>query len=116
MAYGLPRKNTVKTILRGSYQVQQPWDLAQLTETWYTNLAKIKFPFLQEITFGSPVHLKRCKISKDGLLPASEDLKLEREYEMKHLNNLKRQENAAEDIQLALREKQGGLRRPLPPK
>ena len=53
---------------------QQPWDLAQLTETWYTNLAKIKFPFLQEITFGSPVHLKRCKISKDGLLPASEGM------------------------------------------
>lgn len=53
-----------------------------------------------------------------GLLPVFYflDLKLEREYEMKHLNNLKRQENAAEDIQLALREKQGGLRRPLPPK
>lgn len=53
---------------------EQPWDLAQLTEIWYTNLAKIKFPFLQEITFGSPVHLKRCKISKDGLLPAAEGM------------------------------------------
>ncbi|XP_028361210.1 uncharacterized protein C4orf36 homolog [Phyllostomus discolor] len=116
MAYGLPRKNSVKTVLRGSYQVEQPWDLAQLTEIWYTNLAKIKFPFLQEITFGSPVHLKRCKIRKDGLLPTAEDIKLERESEAKHLNNLKHQENIAEEMQFSLRGKQGGLRRPLPPK
>ncbi|XP_036886906.1 uncharacterized protein C4orf36 homolog [Sturnira hondurensis] len=116
MAYGLPRKNTVKTILRGNYQVEQPWDLAQLTKIWYTNLAKIKFPFLQEIMFGGPVCLKRCKFSKDGLLPAAEDIKLERESEVKHLNNLKQQENTAKEIQFALRGKQGGLRRPLPPK
>ncbi|KAM7159607.1 uncharacterized protein C4orf36 homolog [Molossus nigricans] len=117
MAYGLPRKNTVKNILRGSYNVQQPWDLALLTESWYTKLARIKFPFLEEITFGGPVYLKKCnKMNNDGLLPSAEDVKLEREYELKRLNNLKCQENAAEEIQFALREKQGGLRRPLPPK
>ncbi|XP_054447532.1 uncharacterized protein C4orf36 homolog [Pteronotus mesoamericanus] len=116
MAYCLPRKNTVKTMLRGGYQVQQPWDLAVLTETWYTNIAKIKFPYLQEITFGGPVHLKKCKTTKDGLLPSAEDIKLERKCEMKRLNNLKCQENAAEEIQFALKEKQGGMRRPLPPK
>lgn len=44
------------------------------------------------------------------------DVKMERDIEMKHLNNLKCQENAEKEIQLALREKQVGLRRPLPPK
>lgn len=43
-------------------------------------------------------------------------IKLEREYEMKRLDNLKRQENAAEEIQVSLRERPVGLRRPLPPK
>lgn len=44
------------------------------------------------------------------------DIKIERDFEMKRLNNLKCQENAEKEIQLALREKQFGLRRPLPPK
>lgn len=43
-------------------------------------------------------------------------IKYEREYEMKRLNNLKCQENAAEEIQFSLRGRQVGLRRPLPPK
>ncbi|XP_019586932.1 uncharacterized protein C4orf36 homolog [Rhinolophus sinicus] len=117
MAYGLPRKNTVKTILRGScYEVQEPWDLALLTKVWCTNLAKIKLPFLEEIAFGSPVPLKIHKTNKDGLLPSAESLKFEREYEMKRLNNLKCQEDAAKEIQFSLRERQVGLRRPLPPK
>ncbi|KAF5926696.1 hypothetical protein HPG69_001325 [Diceros bicornis minor] len=127
MAYGLPRKNTVKTILRsGCYTVQEPWDLALLTKTWYTNLANIKLPFLEEITFGSPLHPQKCKTIKDGLLPSAEfgllcvcyfsAIKLERDSEMKRLNNLKRQENAAEEIQISLRERPVGLRRPLPPK
>ncbi|XP_054583604.1 uncharacterized protein C4orf36 [Eptesicus fuscus] len=116
MAYGLPRKNTVKNVLRGSFTVQQPWDLALLTETWYTKLSKIKFPFLEEITYGGPVYLKKSKIRKDLLLPSAEDVKIERDFEMKRLNNLKCQENAEKEIQLALREKQFGLRRPLPSK
>ncbi|XP_008704395.1 uncharacterized protein C4orf36 homolog [Ursus maritimus] len=116
MAYGLTRKNTVKTILRGScYKVQEPWELALLTKTWYTNIANIKLPFLGEITFGSSLHLKKTK-TKNALLPSAESIKLEREYEMKRLNHLKCQENAAEEIQLSLRERQVGLRRPLPPK
>ncbi|XP_016016507.1 uncharacterized protein C4orf36 homolog [Rousettus aegyptiacus] len=117
MAYGLPRKNTVKNILRGScYTVQEPWDLALLTKTWYMNLARIKLPFLEEITFGSPVYLKKCITNKKSLLPSAESIKYEREYEMKRLNNLKCQENAAEEIQFSLRGRQVGLRRPLPPK
>ncbi|KAM8802783.1 uncharacterized protein C4orf36 homolog [Rhynchonycteris naso] len=116
MAYCLPRKNTVKNILRGSFTIQQPWDLALLTETWYKKLTKIKIRFLQEITFGGPVELRKCKINKDNLLPSAEDIKLEREYEMKRLNKLKYQENAAEQIQISLKEKPVGLRRPLPPK
>lgn len=117
MAYVLPRKNTVKTILRGRcYEVQEPWDLALLTQTWYTNLTNIQLPFLGEITFGSPLQLQKCKNVKDGLLPSAESIKLEREYEMKRLDNLKHQENAAEKIQVSLRERPVGLRRPLPPK
>ncbi|XP_035952659.1 uncharacterized protein C4orf36 homolog [Halichoerus grypus] len=117
MAYGLPRKNTVKTILRGScYKVQEPWELALLTKSWYTNLANIKLPFLGEITFGSPLYLKKTKAIKNVLLPSAESIKLEREYEMKRLNHLKCQENVAEEIQLFLRERKVGLRRPLPPK
>lgn len=117
MAYGLPRKNTVKTILRGScYEIQEPWDLALLTEIWCTNLAKLKLPFLEEIGFGSPIPLKNYKTNKDGLLPSAESIKFEREYEMKRLNNLKCQEDAAKEIQFSLRERQVGLRRPLPPK
>ncbi|XP_016068536.1 PREDICTED: uncharacterized protein C4orf36 homolog [Miniopterus natalensis] len=116
MAYGLPRKNTVESVLRGSYTVQQPWDLALLTETWYTNITKIRFPFLEEITFGGPIYLKKYRTNKDCLLPSAEEVKLEREYEIKRLNNLKCQEKVAEEIQLALRGKPVGLRRPLPPK
>ncbi|XP_008056557.1 uncharacterized protein C4orf36 homolog [Carlito syrichta] len=117
MAYGLPRKNTVKTILRGScYSVQEPWDLALLTKTWYTNLAKIKLPFLQEIAFGRSMNLTKCNTTKDGLLPSTESIKLEKDYEVKRLTKLKCQENASEEIQLLLRERQVGLRRPLPPK
>ncbi|XP_006198334.1 uncharacterized protein C4orf36 homolog [Vicugna pacos] len=117
MAYGLPRRNTVKTILRSScYEVQEPWELALLTKTWHTNLANIKLPFLEEIAFGGSIRLKKCKTTKDGLVPSAESIKLEREYEMKRLDNLKRQENAAEEIRFSLREKKIGLRRPLPPK
>ncbi|XP_039106474.1 uncharacterized protein C4orf36 homolog [Hyaena hyaena] len=117
MAYGLPRKNTVKTILRGScFKVQEPWDLALLTKTWYMNLANIKLPFLEEIAFGSPLHLRKDKIIKSALLPSAESIKLEREYEMKHLNNLKCQKILAKEVQSSLRERQVGLRRPLPPK
>ncbi|XP_008566526.1 PREDICTED: uncharacterized protein C4orf36 homolog [Galeopterus variegatus] len=117
MAYGLPRKNTVQTILRhGCYEVQDPRDLALLTKAWYTSLANIKLPFLGEIEFGSPLKLTKYNTIKDGLLPSAECLKLEREYEMKRLNKLKCQENVSEDIQFSLRERQVGLRRPLPPK
>ncbi|XP_012293141.2 uncharacterized protein C4orf36 homolog [Aotus nancymaae] len=114
MAYGLPRKNTVKTILRGCcYNVQEPWDLALLTKTWYTNLANINLPFLEEISFGGSVQLTKCTPVKDGLLPSAESIKLEREYEVKRLCKLKCQENTSEEIQLLLRERPAGLRRPL---
>lgn len=53
---------------------QEPWDLALLTETWYTKLSKIKFPFLEEITYGGPVYLKKSKIRKDVLLPSAEGM------------------------------------------
>uniref|UniRef100_A0A8C5NW31 RIKEN cDNA 1700016H13 gene n=1 Tax=Jaculus jaculus TaxID=51337 RepID=A0A8C5NW31_JACJA len=113
MAYGLPRKNTVKTILRGScYKVQEPWDLALLTKTWYTNIANIKLPFLGEITFGTPVQLVKCQTGKDDMLPSKESIRIEREYERKRLEKLKSQENAYEEIQLSLKEKKIGLRRP----
>ncbi|XP_036709225.1 uncharacterized protein C4orf36 homolog isoform X1 [Balaenoptera musculus] len=73
MAYGLPRKNAVETILRcNCYKVQEPWELVLLTKTWYTSLANIKLPFLEEIAFGSSIHLKKCKTIKDGLLPSAE--------------------------------------------
>ncbi|XP_037386130.1 uncharacterized protein C4orf36 [Talpa occidentalis] len=117
MAYGLPRKNTMKTILRGSsYKVQEPWDLALLTKTWYTNIMNIKLPFLEEITFGNPLHLQKYITVKDNLLPSPECVKFERDYEMKRLNKLKCQKKAAEKIQFSLRERPVGLRRPLPPK
>ncbi|XP_076999043.1 uncharacterized protein C4orf36 homolog [Tamandua tetradactyla] len=117
MAYGLPRKNTVKTILRGScYNVQEPWDLALLTKTWYTNLANIKLPFLEEISFGCPIQLKIFETRKDHLLPSVESTNLERKYEMKRLNHLKCQKNRSEEIQCSLRDKPVGLRRPVPPK
>lgn len=63
----------------------------------------------------SKLHLEKISI---GLLHVFYflDIKLERESEAKHLNNLKHQENIAKEIQFALRGKQGGLRRPLPPK
>ena len=51
---------------------QEPWELVLLTKTWYTNLANIKLPFLEEIAFGSSIHLKKCKTIKDGLLPSAE--------------------------------------------
>lgn len=51
---------------------QEPWDLALLTQTWYTNLTNIQLPFLGEITFGSPLQLQKCKTVKDGLLPSAE--------------------------------------------
>ncbi|XP_037684921.1 uncharacterized protein C4orf36 homolog [Choloepus didactylus] len=117
MAYGLPRKNTVKTILRGScYNVQEPWDLALLTKTWYNNLANIKLPFLEEIAFGSPIQLKLFATKKDNLLPSVESINLERKYEMKRLNNLKCQKNMSEEIRCSLRDRPVGLRRPIPPK
>ncbi|XP_004681481.1 PREDICTED: uncharacterized protein C4orf36 homolog [Condylura cristata] len=117
MAYGLPRKNTMNSILRGScYQVQEPWDLALLTKAWYTNLMNIKLPFLEEITFGNPLNLKKYVTTKDNLLPPPEIVKLERDYEMKRLKKLKCQKKVAEKVQFSLRERPVGLRRPLPPK
>ncbi|XP_006143332.1 uncharacterized protein C4orf36 homolog [Tupaia chinensis] len=117
MAYGLPRKNTVKTILRGRcYDVQEPWELILLTKAWCAHLANLKLPFLEEISFGCPVQLTKYKTTKDGLLPSAESIELEREYEMKRLNNLKHQENACEELQFSLGERKVGLRRPLPPK
>ncbi|XP_038174358.1 uncharacterized protein C4orf36 homolog [Arvicola amphibius] len=117
MAYGLPRRNTVQTILKGScYKVQEPWDLAELTKTWYTNLVNIRLPFLGEIAFGSPVKLKLCKTVKDGLLPSAQTIKLENEYEKKRLTKLKCREKACEEIQASLRHQRAGLRTPLQPK
>ncbi|XP_021086523.1 uncharacterized protein C4orf36 homolog [Mesocricetus auratus] len=117
MAYGLPRRNTVQTILKGScYKVQEPWDLAELTKTWYTNLANIKLPFLGEITFCSPIKLAACKTVKEGLLPSAQTIKVENEYEMKRLTKLKQQEKAREEVQVALRQQRVGLRTPLQPK
>ncbi|MBZ3880093.1 hypothetical protein SUZIE_156215 [Sciurus carolinensis] len=94
---------------------QEPWDLAVLTRTWYQNLADIKLPFLEQITLGRPIKLSKCK-TKKGLLPSAEAIKLERDYEMKRLTALKCQEQASEEIELSLKEKKVGLRRPLPPK
>ncbi|XP_004472761.2 uncharacterized protein C4orf36 homolog [Dasypus novemcinctus] len=117
MAYGLPRKNTVKTILRGScYNVQGPWDLALLTKTWYRNLDNIKLPFLEEMSYVCPIQLKLLKTKKDNWLPSVESINLERKYEMKRLNNLKSHKYASEEIQRSLRDKPVGLRRPRPPK
>ncbi|XP_078223035.1 uncharacterized protein C4orf36 homolog isoform X2 [Callithrix jacchus] len=95
---------------------QEPWDLAVLTKTWYMNLANINLPFLEEISFGGSVQLTKCNPVKDGLLPSVESIKLEREYEVKRLCKLKCQENTSEEIQLLLRERPAGLRRPLPSK
>ncbi|XP_075799108.1 uncharacterized protein C4orf36 homolog [Microtus pennsylvanicus] len=114
MAYGLPRKNTVQTILKGScYKIQEPWDLAKLTKTWYTKLVNIRLPFLGEIAFGSPVKLTPCKTIKDGLLPSAQCIKLESEYERKRLAKLKCQESARKEMQELLRQQRVGLRRPL---
>ncbi|XP_003790152.1 uncharacterized protein C4orf36 homolog [Otolemur garnettii] len=116
MAYGLPRKNTVKNIFRGScFKVQEPWDLALLTKSWYANLAAIKLPFLEEIAFGSPIKLAGHKAKGTGLLPSAESIRLEREYELKRLNELKHENDTCEEMQLSLRERPFGLRRPLPP-
>ncbi|XP_004629224.1 uncharacterized protein C4orf36 homolog [Octodon degus] len=116
MAYGLPRKNTVQSVLRGScFSIQEPWDLALLTKTWYSNIVNSRLPFLGEIAYGSPFQLSKCE-TKEGLLPSEESIKLEREYEMKRLTKLKCQENASEEIQMSLRERKGGFRRPLQPK
>lgn len=51
---------------------QEPWDIALLTETWYRNLANMKLPFLEEITFGSPLYLRKKKTIKSALLPSAE--------------------------------------------
>ncbi|XP_051026664.1 uncharacterized protein C4orf36 homolog [Acomys russatus] len=116
MAYGLPRRNTVQTILKGScYKVQEPWDLAQLTKTWYTNLTNLRLPFLGEIAFGSPTTLTACQ-TKEVLLPSAQAIKLEKDYEIKRLTKLKDQEKARAEIQASLRQKKVGLRRPLQPK
>ncbi|XP_005401400.1 PREDICTED: uncharacterized protein C4orf36 homolog [Chinchilla lanigera] len=116
MAYGLPRKNTVQSALRGScYSIREPWDLALLTRTWYSNIVNSKLPFLGDIAYGSPIKLSKCE-TKETLLPSKEAIKSEREYEMKRLTKLKRQENASEEIQMSLRARKAGLRRPLQPK
>jgi hypothetical protein len=51
---------------------QEPWDLALLTKNWCTNLANIRLPFLEEITFGGTVQLAKCKTAENGLLPSAE--------------------------------------------
>ncbi|KAG8504342.1 putative protein C4orf36, partial [Galemys pyrenaicus] len=76
----------------------------------------IKLPFLEEITFGNPLNLKKYIATKDNLLPSPECVRFERDYEMKRLNNLKCQQKVAEKTQFSLRERPVGLRRPLPPK
>lgn len=53
---------------------QQPWDLALLTEIWYQKLSEIKFPFLEEITYGGPIYLRKSKIRRDLLLPSAEGM------------------------------------------
>ncbi|XP_076782040.1 uncharacterized protein C4orf36 homolog [Arvicanthis niloticus] len=117
MAYGLPRRNTVQNILKGScYKIQEPWDLAELTKTWYTNLTNIKLPFLGEIAFGSPMNLLASQTRQECLLPSVQTMTLEKEYEEKRLAKLKCQENVCKEIQVSLREKTVGLRRPLQPK
>lgn len=117
MAYGLPRRNTVQTILKGScYKVQEPWDLAELTKTWYTNLTNIKLPFLGEIAFGGPMNLLASQTKQECQLPSMQTMALEKEYEAKRLGKLKCQENVCKEIQVSLREKKVGLRRPLQPK
>ncbi|XP_006975482.1 uncharacterized protein C4orf36 homolog [Peromyscus maniculatus bairdii] len=118
MAYGLPRRNTVQTILKGScYKVQEPWDLAELTKTWYSNLVNIKLPFLGEIAFGSPVKLATVyQTNKEGLFPSAQAAKLEKEYEATRLAKMKCHENAHEEVQASLRQKKVSLRRPLQPK
>ncbi|XP_063105465.1 uncharacterized protein C4orf36 homolog isoform X1 [Cavia porcellus] len=72
MAYGLPRKNTVKGILRGScYSVREPWDLALLTKTWYLNIVNSRLPFLVELAYGNSLPLSKCD-TQEGLLPSEE--------------------------------------------
>ncbi|KAM5271774.1 uncharacterized protein C4orf36 homolog [Ctenodactylus gundi] len=116
MAYGLPRKSTVKAILQGScYQIQEPWDLALLTKTWHANLVNVRLPFLGEIAYGSPAESKKCDTIKEGVLPSVEAIRLEREYEMKRLTKLKHQEIASKEIQNSLKGRKFGLRRPLHP-
>lgn len=51
---------------------QEPRDLALLTKTWYMNLANIKLPFFDEITFGTPLYLQKDKTTKSALLPSAE--------------------------------------------
>ncbi|EDL99519.1 similar to hypothetical protein MGC26744 [Rattus norvegicus] len=117
MAYGLPRRNTVQNILKGScYKIQEPWDLAELTKTWYSNLTNINLPFLGEIAFGSPMNLLAGQTKQDCPLPSMQTMALEKEYEAKRLAKLKSKENACKEMQVSLREKSVGLRRPLQPK
>ncbi|XP_074131054.1 uncharacterized protein C4orf36 homolog [Sminthopsis crassicaudata] len=117
MAYGLPRKRTVKSVLRGScYNVQEPWELAMLTKSLYDNIASIGVPLFEDIIYSCPFKINTGKKTEDTLLPTTETLDAERAYELKHLHELELQKNSAEHIQSLLKDKKFGLRRPLPPK
>ncbi|XP_036618455.1 uncharacterized protein C4orf36 homolog [Trichosurus vulpecula] len=117
MAYGLPRKHTVKSILRRScYNVQEPWELALLTKALYSNIASIGVPLFEDIIYGTPFKMNLGKKTEDVLLPTAETIETERAYELKRLNEIELQKNAAEQVQSLLKDKKIGLRRPLPPK
>ncbi|XP_074083450.1 uncharacterized protein C4orf36 homolog [Macrotis lagotis] len=116
MAYGLPRKHTVKSVLhRSCYKVQEPWELALLTKTLYSNMANTGVPLFEDV-YSSPFKTNGGKKTKDAALPTAETIENERAYELKHLNEIKLQKNATEKVQSLLRDKKIGLRRPLTPK
>lgn len=65
-------------------------------------------------TVGTRLHLMR--MSNCFMYFSFPAIKTEREYEMKRLTNLQRQENTSEEVRGSLRGRKAGLRRPLPPK
>ncbi|XP_001370851.1 uncharacterized protein C4orf36 [Monodelphis domestica] len=117
MAYGLPRKHTVKSILRGScYNVQEPWELALLTKTLYNNIANIGVPLFEDIIYGRSFKTVLGKRTEEFLLPTAEMIETERAFELKRLKEIELRKNAGDQVQALLKDKKFGLRRPLPPK
>ncbi|XP_038625258.1 uncharacterized protein C4orf36 homolog isoform X1 [Tachyglossus aculeatus] len=116
MAYGLPRKNTVKWILQKScYTVQEPWKLAVLMRLLLENLQKIKVPLFDDIQHASLLQLRSVKTVRHGQLPSAQTLATEREYEQKRLKEIELRNKMANEIESLLKGKKGGLRKPLPP-